>query len=717
MKRKAMLTVIVVVLCLAPLARGQHIVMISGHDTRDLGWVDLLEAQGYTVERITDKYEDTVSAADWTALGEADLIIMSRSVGNGSNHDGDLASWNGLTTPIINMCARASANDRWGWLDTATGQNSNHSSDMAVIDPTDTIFAGLDLPLDPPEYNVINVLSHDQVKFLQTSNAGNGEVLARRSAGNDYVWIVRWAAGVPFYASSASPAAARMLFVAGEEDDNGEINLNIAGQTIFLNAVYEMSGATFDRPPVVDAGGNQVVRLEGASVEVRLDASVTDVDTLPENLTYSWSGPGASFRDGIDNVEDVNAIFTAAGEYELTLEVNDGETTASGTVMIVVTGDVENILVAHWELDDGSGLTASDSAFEYDNIGDIITPGEPNWADGWVGTGSYMFYGDTHVEITTDANSVSGDPNTPNLDNIKYGVTMAAWVRIDQDNFVPGSEDDDGNVLFKRNSWYLRYYGNRMRMRVNNVEAADDTLRGSIDIRDGYWHHVAGVYDGQYMVVYVDGVEDTRQEAAGFVQPSAHFAAIGANVDLDDPAYRYWKGNIDDARVYSYGLTADEIEELANDAPRVPMVNAGDDQEYNINPALPLALEGSVIDLDPVPPTVEWSVAPESPGAAANVEFDDVSDPQSIVTFTAGGVFILRLTATDSVGGEEVVISDDITITAVAPTCQKVVDDGLLLKSDLNGDCYIGLADLAIIALEWGTCNDPENQTVCDWPF
>jgi len=54
-------------------------------------------------------------------------------------------------------------------------------------------------------------------------------------------------------------------------------------------------------------------------------------------------------------------------------------------------------------------------------------------------------------------------------------------------------------------------------------------------------------------------------------------------------------------------------------------------------------------------------------------------------------------------------------------TCQDIIDEGLLMASDLSGpegtpDCYVDLYDLAVLADEWLSCNDPQDPD-CESPY
>lgn len=77
---------------------------------------------------------------------------------------------------------------------------------------------------------------------------------------------------------------------------------------------------------------------------------------------------------------------------------------------------------------------------------------------------------------------------------------------------------------------------------------------------DGQWHHAAGVYDGEEISLYIDGELDVSAKAGGKIRVNDKAVLIGEN---SEKRGRYWIGAIDDVRVYSYGLTAEEVAVLS----------------------------------------------------------------------------------------------------------------------------------------------------------
>ena len=81
-----------------------------------------------------------------------------------------------------------------------------------------------------------------------------------------------------------------------------------------------------------------------------------------------------------------------------------------------------------------------------------------------------------------------------------------------------------------------------------------------IELDDGQWHHVAALYDGQRLALYVDGLLEDSLPASGTIAADDQPVMIGCN----PAAYaRRFNGWIDDVRLYGYALGEDEIKALA----------------------------------------------------------------------------------------------------------------------------------------------------------
>jgi hypothetical protein len=86
------------------------------------------------------------------------------------------------------------------------------------------------------------------------------------------------------------------------------------------------------------------------------------------------------------------------------------------------------------------------------------------------------------------------------------------------------------------------------------------TLTGAASVPLNQWSHVAGVYDGTNLSLYVNGsLAVTQVHAVGQITPSGNDLQIG-----HDPANasRYFGGLIDEAAVYNTPLSADQIQAI-----------------------------------------------------------------------------------------------------------------------------------------------------------
>ncbi|MHC4586850.1 MAG: LamG domain-containing protein, partial [Planctomycetota bacterium] len=206
-------------------------------------------------------------------------------------------------------------------------------------------------------------------------------------------------------------------------------------------------------------------------------------------------------------------------------------------------------LVGWWKLDEGSGNTAADAG---DKGLDGALVGDTSWVDGIV-AGALAFDGDgDYVDLGKD----------PAFD-VTRQITISAWIKVN-------AFDTDWQAIINRgdSAWRLQRDGNN-----NTLEFACTGLvvpgtrwaaiHGTVDVNDGRWHHAVGTYDGSHICLYVDGKLDVSSTASGTIKINNQSVYIGENSEQTD---RFWNGLIDDVRIYSYALSADEIAEVTENA-------------------------------------------------------------------------------------------------------------------------------------------------------
>ncbi len=247
MCRRLICIVFVLVFCSSSM-HAAHIVWVSGgHDyntdgvSDDFMWVDMLKAEGYTVDYQTGNWI-TLDQGKIAALNSADLVIIARCTSSGDYADAsELNQWDSIITPMLLNSTHLVRNSRWRWLD--TGSTNNATPTMQVVDTSHPIFAGVMFDAG----NQVEMLAGPDSTFASITDTGNGTLIAKR-ADNDQVWIATWEPDVEYYPGSGQiPAGPRMFMAAGTQEaadvaNWGEMNLSDEGVRIFLNAVMYMLG-------------------------------------------------------------------------------------------------------------------------------------------------------------------------------------------------------------------------------------------------------------------------------------------------------------------------------------------------------------------------------------------------------------------------------------------------------------------------------------------
>jgi hypothetical protein len=136
----------------------------------------------------------------------------------------------------------------------------------------------------------------------------------------------------------------------------------------------------------------------------------------------------------------------------------------------------------------------------------------------------------------------------------------------------------------------------------------------------GNWYHLVGVYDGNFVRLYVNG-SLVDSEPVSDMDATSVDAGIGSNIDEGG---RYFDGQIDELRVYERALSEQEVEDL-HKAPRGgtmttdresgPSINGTDVVlDYNTSQNPSDSVEVKVVANYPTSPFVEesaWMSVPD----------------------------------------------------------------------------------------------------------
>ena len=81
----------------------------------------------------------------------------------------------------------------------------------------------------------------------------------------------------------------------------------------------------------------------------------------------------------------------------------------------------------------------------------------------------------------------------------------------------------------------------------------------TVPIQLGQWYHIAGVYDGEHLLLYTNGQLAASSSTSGSIVPSVNTLRIGS--DPTDPS-RGFMGLVDEVSIYNRALTASEIQAI-----------------------------------------------------------------------------------------------------------------------------------------------------------
>lgn len=209
----------------------------------------------------------------------------------------------------------------------------------------------------------------------------------------------------------------------------------------------------------------------------------------------------------------------------------------------VTTGDDIDYfcLEGYWSFDEGSGNIAHDSSFN-NHDGIII---DAIWTTGKIGN-ALLFDGDSdYVDIGTGL-------------SLTNNFTVCAWVNA-------SSIGADRQVISKGYNGVDTQWELKTATSDGKIDFRKWTSSGAVGVRStkvlpvNTWVHLAGTYDGTNWKIYLNGTLDNYQVGTGPIE-TAQSLYIGA-VDHGEwgiPA-QFWHGQIDEVKVYSCVLTADEL--------------------------------------------------------------------------------------------------------------------------------------------------------------
>jgi hypothetical protein len=197
-------------------------------------------------------------------------------------------------------------------------------------------------------------------------------------------------------------------------------------------------------------------------------------------------------------------------------------------------------LVAAYSFDEGSGSVVGDSS----GNGNAGSASGTAWAAGKYGN-ALSFNGTSSFVSVPDSSSL----------DLTSGMTLEAWVN-------PSALGTAWRTaVLKEQSppselTYALYANTDTTQPAGNVFSGTDQFTSGGSIPLNAWSFLAATYDGSTLRLYVNGTEVGNLPIAGSILASTGPLRIGGNT-----VWREWfKGSIDDVRVYDRALSAAEVQ-------------------------------------------------------------------------------------------------------------------------------------------------------------
>ena len=325
-------------------------------------------------------------------------------------------------------------------------------------------------------------------------------------------------------------AAASSRLGLGINNDRVAIYWDDSGSNIQENATVLVADTWYHAAVTYD-GAN--VRLYFNGVEDTNSPWAEASMSTPSTNTFEI-GAGGGVRLFAGVLDDVRLYDRAVCAAEVAAIYAQG---------VVVAGGQSH----HWTMNETSGTTTADSLGSSDGT----LWGFPNDGSQWTcqNGGSLTFDGvDDYVALPTETDY-----------DFTTAITVASWIQVTSFGVAEQAIITKGDT-----AWRLERNAstNAVQFTVDGL-ATNTVVQGSVSVNDGAWHHVAGVYDGADLLLYVDGVLDNSVTATGAMDTNDISVYFGDNAEV---AGRYFEGLMDDVYIYDTALTPSAILALAQES-------------------------------------------------------------------------------------------------------------------------------------------------------
>lgn len=290
-----------------------------------------------------------------------------------------------------------------------------------------------------------------------------------------------------------------------------------------------ISGSSLDDTTL---SGTPVVYYKNGNLEIDDDVKIAGCLAVNGNLTITGES------NVITAKKNAPAIYVSGN---LILK-EDARLTVNG--LVFVDGKVDMAVLEQKMTINGSLIT--DDGLRY-----ILPDYSGSGYDGIINGDCAGATGKLDGAINFDGSGDYIDIGNPTNLNITSRITVAAWIRINAFDKAYQAVITKGD-----SSWRLQRYGNTNNMQFACSGVTDGVIVSDTSLVGNRWYHVVGVYEGNYIAIYIDGSLDNWRLASGNISTNSKSVYIGENSEATG---RCFNGRIDSVKVWNKALSSIEI--------------------------------------------------------------------------------------------------------------------------------------------------------------
>jgi hypothetical protein len=326
-------------------------------------------------------------------------------------------------------------------------------------------------------------------------------------------------AGTYFYVVTAQDVAGNVSTASNEA--TVLVLADTTPPTVTLTA--PTNGATVSGSIAVSATASDDVRVAG--VQFRVDGQALGAERTTAPYSVTWNTTSAT---NMSHTVSVVARDAAGNSSQAAVDV-----------VVSNTSQTPGGLVAAYGFNSGSGVQVTDASGQ----GNTGTISSATWTTAGKFGAALSFNGTSSWVTIADAASL----------DLTSGMTIEAWVN-------PAAGTGWRTVVLKEGSntlAYSLYSANNASRPAAYVHTTGDVgLNGTAAVPLNTWTHLALTYDGSALRIFVNGAQVNSRALAGSATVTSGALRIGGNSVWGE----YFKGLIDEVRIYNRALTAGEIQ-------------------------------------------------------------------------------------------------------------------------------------------------------------